>query len=62
MKCAMEGLEGQSGASGLLVCTALPGRGRVKVKCQHRLATSLNCKFPAFLGSGFWRKHESAST
>lgn len=53
MKCAISGLEGERGASGLLVCTALPGRGRGKVKCQHRLATSLNCVFPAFLGSGF---------
>uniref|UniRef100_A0A8C3UFJ5 Ovotransferrin n=1 Tax=Catharus ustulatus TaxID=91951 RepID=A0A8C3UFJ5_CATUS len=35
------------------VCTALPGRGRGKVKCQHRLASSLNCKFPAFLALCF---------
>lgn len=53
MKCAIDSLEGERGASGLWVCTALPGRGRLKVKCQHRLATSLNCRFPAFLGSGF---------
>lgn len=62
MKCAIDSLEGERGARGLLVCTALPGRGRVKVKCQHRLATYLNCRFLAFLGSGFWRRHESAST
>lgn len=60
MKCAIDSLEGERDASGLLVCTALPGSG--KVKDQHRLATFLNCRFPPFLGSGFWRRYESPST